>query len=605
MNNIQFKQINIKNFLSIGDEPVCVNFNTGLNIITGNNKDKEDRRNGVGKSSIADAINFAIFGNTIRDIKKENVNNDCTGRKCEVILDFDIITTRSTTKYKVIRTLNPSKVSVIVDGEDKTLDTVQNNNDYVANLLNSNQEVFDNCVIMTLNNTLPFMGKKKQDKRKFIESIFNLEIFSKMLIEAKSQYSDQKRDFDILLGKRTEVQNSLAIFESQYATFNAKKVKKITELEERLKSLYEQLEKLNINFEKLRDIDYSTKKRDTLLKKNEHEANIAAVRGVINELKHKTSGLEGEILSLSKTVSKVNSNNDRCPMCLRDITEKDRDHITSEIKKIQNEIQSLNLSKDEFSSKIAEHEVVCENFKKSFIVEDTKYSKLTVLENQYKESVLEIDRLKLQINDIDSQIKSTNSESNTFYELVVEQKKRLSTIDNDISVSKDELELLTNVKFVLSEEGVKSFLIKKIIHLLNSRLSYYLKKMDANCTCTFNEYFEETIINDKDKACSYFNFSGAERKNIDLACLFTFMDIRRLQGDTTFNFSLYDELLDSSLDERGIELVLDILQERIEKYKECIFVISHRKESIKFATGEIVMLEKYNGVTRRVDFINN
>jgi len=83
------------------------------------------------------------------------------------------------------------------------------------------------------------------------------------------------------------------------------------------------------------------------------------------------------------------------------------------------------------------------------------------------------------------------------------------------------------------------------------------------------------------------------------------MDIRRLQGDTSFNFSLYDELLDSSLDEKGIELVLDILQERIEKYSECIFVISHRKESTKFATGEIIMLEKYNGVTRRVEFTDS
>ena len=59
-------------------------------------------------------------------------------------------------------------------------------------------------------------------------------------------------------------------------------------------------------------------------------------------------------------------------------------------------------------------------------------------------------------------------------------------------------------------------------------------------------------IDEKGKLCSYFNFSGAERKNIDLACLFAFMDIRRVQGDVAFNFSMYDELFDSSLDERGV-----------------------------------------------------
>ena len=62
------------------------------------------------------------------------------------------------------------------------------------------------------------------------------------------------------------------------------------------------------------------------------------------------------------------------------------------------------------------------------------------------------------------------------------------------------------------------------------------------------------------------------------------------------------ELLDSSLDERGVELVLGILRERIEKYNECIMVISHRKESIKFATGDIIFLEKKNGFTKRVEF---
>ena len=141
-----------------------------------------------------------------------------------------------------------------------------------------------------------------------------------------------------------------------------------------------------------------------------------------------------------------------------------------------------------------------------------------------------------------------------------------------------------------------------MLNIFNSRLAHYLQKMDSNCVCYFNEYFEEQIINEKGKICSYFNFSGAERKNIDLACLFAFMDIRRLQGDVTYNFSMYDELFDSSLDERGVELVINILKERVEQYKECVMVISHRKESVKAAQGEIIFLEKDNGITRRVQY---
>jgi len=119
---------------------------------------------------------------------------------------------------------------------------------------------------------------------------------------------------------------------------------------------------------------------------------------------------------------------------------------------------------------------------------------------------------------------------------------------------------------------------------------------------TFNEYFEEEIVDTKGNERSYFNFSGAERKNMDLACLFTFMDMRRLQGDVCFNFSIYDELFDSSLDAKGIELVIGVLKERVEKYDESIMVISHRKESVKAATGDVIFLEKLNGITKRVDY---
>ena len=85
------------------------------------------------------------------------------------------------------------------------------------------------------------------------------------------------------------------------------------------------------------------------------------------------------------------------------------------------------------------------------------------------------------------------------------------------------------------------------------------------------------------------------------------MDIRQLQGNAVYNFSVYDELLDTSLDERGVDLVLNILRERVEKYNECIMIISHRKESVKIGshyknTGNVIFLQKENGITRRVDF---
>ncbi len=199
-------------------------------------------------------------------------------------------------------------------------------------------------------------------------------------------------------------------------------------------------------------------------------------------------------------------------------------------------------------------------------------------------------------------IKELNSEDTNLDNIINDYNNKVTEIKSKLETVKKKINMLDVVKYIVSEEGVKSYIVKQILQVFNQKLAYYLKKMDSNCVCIFNEYFEEQIINEKNKLCSYFNFSGAERKNIDLACLFAFMDIRRLQGDVTFNFSIYDELFDSSLDERGVDLVTSILRERVEKYKECVYVISHRKESVKAATGEVVYLEKSNGITRRVKY---
>ncbi len=131
MKQVEFQRISIKNFLSVGQEPVVVDFRPGLHIITGINRDKEDRRNGVGKSTIADAIYFAIFGSTLRELKKENIVNHTTGKDCEVILDFNLTRDKRTKHFRLVRQLDPSKCFLYVYGEYKTRDSINNTTDYL------------------------------------------------------------------------------------------------------------------------------------------------------------------------------------------------------------------------------------------------------------------------------------------------------------------------------------------------------------------------------------------------------------------------------------------------------------------------------------------
>ena len=598
MRNIIFNKISIKNFLSVGNSPVVVDFKRGLHIITGINKDKEDRRNGVGKSTIADAVYFAVFGETLRDLKKENIINNVNRKSCEIILDATVSNLDKKDEIQIIRTIEPSKCFIYVNGEDKTRDSISNTNAFIMNKFNCTPEIFQNCVIMTINNTIPFMAKKKQEKRKFIEDIFNLGVFGDMLNILKTDINDKKKSFDLETVKHDEIQKTILTYQKQKENSALERQKKKEKYEGRRASNTKEIADIAKQLGKFELPDVESIKTDILTQQANNEKNDKKLQDVRHIISESTT----LISQINKKITSVGTDKDVCPTCLRSIEDVDRNHIKTEKKKLNNEIETH----EDKITKLKEEEKQLLGAQGKL---ELKIQKLRDEISSYKTKLSQKKNLEerlVQLNqwqkELDQDLKDIDKDSNTFDTLINEQNNRLNTVKTDIETIKDSLNVLDVVKFVVSEEGVKSFIVKKILQLFNSKLAYYLKKMDANCSCTFNEYFEEEIVDNKAKPCSYFNFSGAERKNIDLACLFTFMDIRRLQGDVSFNFSIYDELFDSSLDERGVELVIGILKERVEKFNECIMVISHRKESIKAATGDIIFLEKSNGITRRVDY---
>lgn len=630
MKSILFKTISIKNFLSVGNTPVIIDFKTGLNIITGSNKDKDDSRNGVGKSTIADAIFFAIFGSPLRDIKKDLISNDSYNGSCEVQLTLDIVTASEITKVQVVRQLDPSKVFLYIDGIDKTLDSIANTTKAISQLLNCNAGVFENCVIMTLNNATPFMCRDKQDKRKFIESIFNLEVFGKMLSNVKLDYTNNKNVLETEIAKKNQAENTIKNLEQQERNAqNEKAIKmtkalaKIEEAKGRLAGLKDTQLKTDINTliaeknnltTKLLGVESARQQLKTALEQSLIE--YKQIEDKVVEYRVKKTEYNSTLNSTTASFEKMSSSAGSCPVCLRSITELDVQHINEERIRLQSiifdtrkAIEALDRLKKELDNELTDKNGVSIDIKNRLSKLDaieldlkTKISRIQTAESDLDKLQQKIDLVEMEIKGLEEAAKQVDSNTISFSSAIVEQQTLLGGLSVNVDNLKNRISLLDKVRFVFSEEGVKSFLLKQILDLFNNRLEYYLSKLDANCICTFNEYFEETIINDKNKMYSYYNFSGAERKKLDLACLFTFMDIRRLQGDVSFNISLYDELLDSSLDAKGVELVVDILKERVEKYDECIYIISHRKESTKLATGEVIYLQKNNGITTRVDF---
>lgn len=600
MKYVAFQELKIKNFLSVGEEYVVVKFTKGLHIITGINRDKEDRRNGVGKSTIADALYFAIFGTTLRDIKKDFISNNLTEGICEVQLSFNVNSTRGNDDFTIVRTLNPSKLHIFKNGIDKTRDSIANTTEYIEAVLSSSPEVFQNCVIMTLNNTLPFMAKSKIDKRKFIEQVFNLQIFSEMLSKLREEHNEVKRSNDIEATKHNEVTSSIQMYERQKETKIKDQANQVTLINSKISNYELEVQKLSKEIEVNQNIDTSGKVQEIETVEKAYDT----IQDKIKEIIAKVAELNSEAKQKIQQIGKIGTAEDVCPTCLRPIEINDRDFFDSEKKRIRSEVDVIVVNVAEYNKESTSLKDKSDKLKAHISKLNGELNALKVKIENNKNTSKRIADLKDTIESLKQALTQVSSQDNSINDIIDNAKARLQVISVEIDKLKKSLNLLDVVKFVVSEEGVKSYIVKKILQSFNSKLAYYLKKLDSNSICIFDEYFDEEILNEKGKVCSYNNFSGAERKAIDLACLFSFMDMRKSQGDVHYNISIYDELFDSSLDERGVELVLEILKERSDKFNEGIFIISHRKESIKAATGDIIFLEKHNGVTRRVNFVD-
>jgi len=598
MKKVNFKRLSIVNFLSVGEEPVTIEFGKGLHVITGKNKDKPDRRNAIGKSTIADALYFAIFGETLRELKKDLIPNNLTNGKTHIELDFELDSSKGRNNYKIIRTLSPSKVLIFKDGVDRTRDSIKNTTAYISRVLSASPSIFQNCVIMTVNNAVPFMAKNKIEKRKFIEDIFGMEIFSTMLTALRNEYNEISRDHDTQLTKLEEIEKAYKNYEDQkqriLRTRKEKKQKYLgrqkdnTEEKEKLENELSNVEKINISKiqKQVISLEEAVSDQDIRI-----ETNLEAVA--------RNKALAAERKDRYK---KMGTEEEKCPVCLRPMEDHDEELIVQEKENLKKFIHEAIDNIKNYSDDLKELRVRKDRFVKAISQCQNKVSEARLQEQNRKNIEQRIDQLDRWQEELEGDLESIESTDTDFDTLIIETKQRVDKLEKKVKKFKNELAKLDIVKYIVSEEGVKSYIVNKLLELLNSKLLLYLKRLDSNSICIFNEYFEEEILNEKNKVCSYFNFSGAERKSIDLACLFTFSDIRRLQGGVQYNIAIYDELFDSSFDEKGIELITQILQDRVEELDECSIVISHRKESIKAVTGDVIYLEKENGITTRVDY---
>lgn len=596
MKKILFKQILIRNFLSIGTTSVKFDFTQGVNLITGINLDKEDASNGSGKSSVVNAIYFCLYGKCLKDLKIDQIPNTYTKGACEVTLDLQVQRDSLIDNYTVTRSLRPTKLKLVKNGEDITKSTVIQTSELLQNIINCSNTVFENSVVMDANNATSFMSQKKVEKRKFLEGILNLGVFGEMLNIARTEFNNTKYNFDVEDSKLkdcTQLLNTYKVHKEQCDLANQNKKQtitdKITNISLEVKNLKDGL-KQEPTIDKAEEIKEKISKLNEL-KKTYTDQNKDILKKEI-ALEHTRKDLEYKLNKLSTLV-------DICNTCDRPYTEVDKQSINAKSEQIKQDLRELQYSLEENKNQGEQIDTQQKKVEASLQLLARKQQELKN-NSEYNKNI------NWKINQLEQDISQLNQElsveyKNEYDEHVIVQCNKLQEIQKQVADLTVQLETLQAAKFILSEEGVRSYIVKKILRVLNSKLNGYLKKLDANTKCEFNEYFEETLWDQYGNERSYHNFSSGEQRRIDLAILFAFQDIRKLQADVSMNISIYDELLDSSLDRKGAELVLFLLKERAEKNKDCVYIISHRKEAQSTHTSRVITLQKKNGITTLIE----
>ena len=596
MKRINFTKLTIKNFLSVGNETVTVNFKNGLNVITGFNRDEEDIKNGVGKSVILDAFYFAIFGNTMRELPKQFIINRKIGKGAVVRLEFEDISSKRGEEYFVIeRTLGPAKCRVWKNDIEKTKSSIAETNKYILEVLDADEDVFQNCVMMRANSTVPFMGKKKTEKKNFIESIFNLGVFSEMLKLVKDDIKEVRSKFDI--------ENSALSVMNE----NAERYK--TKIAEIQKQIEEQQQKIAVEKQRLEDCIKKEEEKIALMEQNNAEFDPSLLNENLERLKKandldrkittKIGELNYEIKDLKNQITNIDKIGNACPKCKRAYDEgfvndnaKMKAELMEKAKAVYATLKETEANQKRLNKGKSDVEQIIQQQRK--------------LENEIKVNKVRINSARTSIHQFRQMIEKVEekyaiSPIDAFVQSLAETEQQCDEKRSTVDEIQKQLGQMNVCEHILGEQGVRSYIVHMLLELLNGRIKYYLKSFKSTFEFTFNEVFEEVIKDAHGVMCMYNNCSGAEMKKIDLAIAFSFLDIIKFHRQVEYNIAFYDEILDSSVDNKSLEHIIEFIADRAKQQNKAVYIVTHKADIMMPQLTETVLLEKKNGFTRRIE----
>ena len=570
---ILFDTIRWKNFLSTGDQWTEVKFDeANSTLIIG--------QNGAGKSTILDALCFALFNKPFRKINKPQLVNSINEKGLKVEVCFSI----GPDDYRVFRGIKPTvfeiyKNNKLVDQDAAAKDTQK----YLEqSVLKLNFKSFTQVVILGSSTFVPFMQLAAAHRREVIEDLLDIGIFSQMNTLLKDKVRAAQNS-------SSDCQHLLEL-SNQKLSSQKKLIDSLQQVND--KYLSEKEEKINSNLLLISNTqDKLTAKNADLEGICFDEEEYTSIKNNVSTLKQNKAVKKSDLKRLIGDVKFFESHSD-CPTCGQSIQDDFK----------QKQIESLSDQGSVITKKVWGIEKEIDSLLNQIETMEEKSSQLHEMRSEINILEREVVRLEFENLEIQKQLITHNEN----HQGIDDATSHLKTLEEDhnknvgqcasISRQIDEYQVVSSL---LKDSGIKSQIIKKYIPVFNQLINKYLQSMDFYVNFTLDEEFNEVIKSRFRDEFSYASFSEGEKQKIDLALLFTWREVARMKNSVATNLLILDEVFDSSLDTEGTNELLKILRSLGNETN--VFVISHKGEILVDKFMRTLKFEKVNDFSKLSD----
>lgn len=563
---IIFRSVQWRNFLSTGNSANKILLDKSpTTLIIG--------KNGEGKSTILDALCFALFGKPFRNINKGQLVNSINGKGCVVEIDFSI----NGKEYRVVRGIKPNVFQIYVNDELMNQDAAARDYQKVLEqqILKLNYKTFTQVVILGSASFVPFMQLSNSMRREVIEDILDIRIFSTMNQLLKEKANGTKSEITRI---EQEIQTAKTKVDGQTVLIKTLTAAKSDAIE----SLLSKVQDNNAEIQRSEDQVASTLTQITTLqsqtaKKSEVDDQIEQAKNIRSKLTAKIEHCEHH--------TEFFNDNDVCPSCSQEIPDQHKSKILQDL---NNKITSNNSKIDELQT-----------------VLDGLNTKLTNINDVLKE----ITDLNIKVSTYNANISVLNKLNTSMQAEIEEHKKDTTNVDEEKRKLKDlALDAMDKIKqktellnkrnleevasVLLKDSGIKTAIIREYLPVMNKLINKYLQAMDAYIHFDLDENFNESVKSRYRDDFTYASFSEGEKMRIDLAILFTWRHIAKMKNSVNTNLLLLDEIFDSSLDTAGTDYFLNLMNQLGENTN--IFIISHKGDQLFDKFRSVIKFEKRN-----------